>query len=71
MTVWSGRKPAETSGDDLRQEARAMSKKFLDEIFEKEVVKLPEEDREPYRAARSLADHRQQLLDRALRRACR
>jgi mono/diheme cytochrome c family protein len=37
-------------------EAQAMSKKFLDEIFEKEVVKLPEEDREPYRAARATAE---------------
>jgi len=37
-------------------EALAMSKKFLDEIFEKEVLKLPEEDREPYRAARATVD---------------
>ncbi len=37
-------------------EARAMSKKFLDEIFEVEVLKLPEADREPYRAARATAD---------------
>ncbi|MEP6670094.1 MAG: PSD1 and planctomycete cytochrome C domain-containing protein [Chthoniobacter sp.] len=36
-------------------EAQAMSKKFLDEIFEKEIVKLPEEEREPYRAARAAA----------------
>ena len=36
-------------------EAKAMEKKFLDEIFEKEVVKLPEADREPYRAARATA----------------
>ncbi|HSI12156.1 MAG TPA: DUF1549 domain-containing protein, partial [Chthoniobacter sp.] len=36
-------------------EAQAMSKKFLDEIFEKEIVKLPEEEREPYRAARATA----------------
>ncbi len=34
-------------------EAQAMSKKFLDEIFEVEVLKLPEADREPYRAARA------------------
>ena len=33
-----------------------MSKKFLDEIFEKEIVKLPEEEREPYRAARATAE---------------
>jgi len=37
---------------EINREAQAMSKKFLDEIFEKEVVKLPEEEREPYRAAR-------------------
>ena len=37
-------------------EAREMSKKFLDEIFEVEVLKLPEEDREPYREARATAD---------------
>ncbi|NLT71651.1 MAG: DUF1549 domain-containing protein [Verrucomicrobiaceae bacterium] len=36
-------------------EARALSKKFLDEIFEVEVLKLPEADREPYRAARATA----------------
>ncbi len=40
----------------IEVESRAMSKRFLDEIFEKEVVKLPEEDREPYRAARSTAE---------------
>ena len=40
----------------IEVEARAMSKKFLDEIFEKEVVKLPEEEREPYRAARATAE---------------
>lgn len=36
-------------------EAAAMSKKFLDEIFEVEVLKLPEADREPYRLARATA----------------
>ena len=40
----------------IEVEARAMSKKFLDEIFEKEVVKLPEEEREPYRAARATVE---------------
>jgi hypothetical protein len=34
-------------------DAKAMEKQFLDEIFEKEIVKLPEEDREPYRTARA------------------
>jgi hypothetical protein len=37
-------------------EARAMSKKFLDEIFEVEVKKLPEAEREPYRKARATAE---------------
>lgn len=37
-------------------EARAMSKKFLDEIFEVEILKLPEAEREPYRQARATAD---------------
>lgn len=37
-------------------EARAMSKKFLDEIFEVEILKLPEADREPYRKARATPD---------------
>ncbi len=41
---------------DLNREAQAMSKKFLDDIFEKEVVKLPEAEREPYRAARATAE---------------
>ncbi len=41
---------------DINREAQAMSKKFLDEIFEKEVVKLPEAEREPYRAARATAE---------------
>ncbi len=37
-------------------EAREMSKKFLDEIFEVEVLKLPEADREPYRKARATVE---------------
>ena len=41
---------------DINREAQAMSKKFLDEIFEKELVKLPEADRAPYRAARAAAE---------------
>jgi hypothetical protein len=36
-------------------EAAAMNTKFLDEIFEKEIVKLPEAEREPYRVARATA----------------
>lgn len=37
----------------ITAESQAMTKKFLDEIFEEEIVKLPEEEREPYRAARA------------------
>jgi len=37
----------------IEADAKAMEKRFLDEIFEKEVLKLPEADREPYRAARA------------------
>ena len=40
---------------DINREAQAMSKKFLDEIFEKKLVELPEDEREPYRAARATA----------------
>lgn len=46
----------EKQAQAIEVEAREMSKKFLDEIFEKEVVKLPEEEREPYRAARATAE---------------
>ena len=41
---------------DINRAAQAMSKKFLDEIFEKEVVKLPEDERELYRAARAIVE---------------
>jgi hypothetical protein len=37
-------------------EAREMSKKFLDEIFEVEILKLPEAEREPYRTARATVE---------------
>lgn len=37
----------------IEADARAMEKKFLDEIFEKEIVKLPEEDRDAFRTARA------------------
>jgi cytochrome c553 len=40
----------------IEAEAQAMSKKFLDEISEREVVKLPEKDRAPFRAARATAE---------------
>ena len=37
----------------IEADARAMEKKFLDEIFEKQIVKLPEEDRNAFRTARA------------------
>jgi mono/diheme cytochrome c family protein len=37
----------------IDSEAEAMNKKFLDQVFEKELLKLPEAEREPYRAARN------------------
>ncbi len=40
----------------INAEAREMSKKFLDEIFEVEILKLPEAEREPYRLARATAE---------------
>jgi hypothetical protein len=40
----------------ITDEAMAMNKKFLDEIFEKELLKLPEEEREPFRTARATAE---------------
>ncbi len=46
----------ETQAKAIEAEARAMSKKFLDEIFEVEILKLPEAERAPYRVARATAD---------------
>ncbi len=51
---------------EINLEAKAMTKKFLDEIFEKEVVKLPEEEREPYRAARATAEKERTPEQKAL-----
>ncbi|MEQ1860605.1 MAG: DUF1549 domain-containing protein [Chthoniobacteraceae bacterium] len=50
----------------FNREAQAMSKKFLDEIFEKELVKLPENEREPYRAARATAEKDRTAEQKAL-----
>ncbi len=46
----------EKAASAIDAEAREMSKKFLDEIFEVEVKKLPEADREPYRKARATVE---------------
>lgn len=46
----------EAKAKEIEAEARAMSKKFLDEIFEVEILKLPEAERTPYRTARATAE---------------
>ena len=51
---------------DVNREAQAMSKKFLDEIFEVEILKLPEGEREPYRQARATAKDKQTPEQKAL-----
>ncbi|MDB6119811.1 MAG: Planctomycete cytochrome, partial [Verrucomicrobiaceae bacterium] len=51
---------------EINREAQAMSKKFLDEIFEKEIVKLPEADRKPYREARATDKNKQTPEQKAL-----
>lgn len=50
----------------IEAEARAMSQKFLDEIFEKEIVKLPEAEQGPYRAARATPDKQRTPEQKAL-----
>jgi len=37
----------------IADEAAALNKKLLGQVFERELLKLPEEEREPYRAARA------------------
>ncbi len=46
----------EVQAKAIETEARAMGKKFLDEIFEVEILKLPEAEREPYRLARATVE---------------
>lgn len=46
----------EAKAKEIEAEARAMSKTFLDEIFEVEILKLPEAERAPYRVARATAE---------------
>jgi hypothetical protein len=46
----------EADARKIEADARAMSKQFLDGIFEVEILKLPEPEREPYRLARATAD---------------
>ncbi len=51
---------------DINREAQAMSKKFLDDIFEKKIAELPEAEREPYRTARATAEKDRTLDQKAL-----
>ncbi len=57
---------AEKKIGDINREAQAMSKKFLDEIFEKKILGLPEAEREPYRKARATAAKDQTPEQKAL-----
>jgi cytochrome c553 len=56
----------ETQAVAIEADAKALERKFLDEIFEKEVLKLPEADREPYRAARGVAKEKRTPEQEAL-----
>ncbi|HEX2750081.1 MAG TPA: PSD1 and planctomycete cytochrome C domain-containing protein, partial [Verrucomicrobiales bacterium] len=56
----------EKQAQALDAESRAMSKKFLDEIFEKEIIKLPEPERAPYRAARGKEEKDRSEAEKAL-----
>ena len=50
----------------IEADARAMSKKFLDEIFEVEILKLPEAERAPFRVARATPKDKQTPEQKAL-----
>ncbi|MBX3742482.1 MAG: PSD1 domain-containing protein [Akkermansiaceae bacterium] len=50
----------------IDDEAAAMSKKFLDEIFEVEILKLPEEERAPFREARATPADKRNDAQKAL-----
>jgi hypothetical protein len=49
----------EAQAKAIEAEARQMGKDFLDDIFEVEVLKLPEAEREPYREARATPKDKQ------------
>jgi Protein of unknown function (DUF1549)/Protein of unknown function (DUF1553)/Planctomycete cytochrome C len=56
----------EKQAQAIEAESRTMEKRFLDEIFEKEIVKLPEPERAPYRAARAKGDKDRTPEEKAL-----
>lgn len=56
----------EKQAREIDAEARAITKTLLDEVFEKEIVKLPEDEREPYRAARATEEKKRTPEQKAL-----
>ena len=56
----------EKQAGDINREAQAISKKFLDEIFEVEILKLPEAERAPFRVARATPKDKQTPEQQAL-----
>ncbi|MCB1063967.1 MAG: PSD1 domain-containing protein [Verrucomicrobiae bacterium] len=56
----------EVKAKAIEAEARDMGKAFLDEIFEVEILKLPEAEREPYRLARATPKDKQTPEQQAL-----
>lgn len=56
----------EKQAQAIEADARALSKKFLDEIFEVEILKLPEPERAPYRQARATAEKDRTAEQKAL-----
>ncbi len=56
----------EVRAKEIEAEARDMAKKFLDGIFEVEILKLPEPEREPYRKARATAEKERTPEQKAL-----
>ena len=56
----------EKKAAEINREAQAISKKFLDEIFEVEILKLPEAERAPFRVARATPKEKQTAEQKAL-----
>jgi hypothetical protein len=56
----------EVKAKAIEAQAREMGKKFLDEIFEVEILKLPEPERQPYRTARATPKDKQTPEQQAL-----
>jgi len=56
----------EVKAREIETAARAMSKKFLDEIFEVEILKLPEGERAAFREARATPKDKQTEAQKAL-----